>query len=706
MAEYLLELLSEEIPARMQAQAARDLDRLARAGLEDADLSFASLETFCGPRRLTLWVDGLPLRQADRTLERRGPKLGAPAAALEGFLRSTGLQREALLERDGAYWAVTARPGRTTREVLPEIVAEILPAFPWPKSMRSGRSGFRWVRPLRRILSVFDGAPAPLVIEDLSSGVETEGHRFMGAKGPVAALSFSAYEAELRARFVELRRERRLEMIEEGARALCVEAGLALVEDQGLLEEVAGLAEWPTPLLGVMDPAFLELPPEVVRTSMRTHQKYFAVRERQGDALAPRFIVVANISAGTSELIAAGNAKVLAARLSDARFFWREDGRIALEDRLQRLEGVTFHAALGTMRQRVERLEAAAAALAAHLGARQEEARLAARLAKCDLVTGMVGEFPELQGVMGGYYARAEGRRALAGPLAGRGAWSAATDEAAVDAVADAIRDQYRPQGPSDALPEGRLGRVLALADKLDLLIGFFAVGEKPTGSRDPFALRRAALGAVRILLAEPAGVDVDRLLAAVAAADERQSAVRTQAALEVKAFMLERLKGLLKEEGGRHDVLDAVFAAGVADLAGVGARAKALSAFIDGEAGASLLAGYRRAANILRAGARKGGSEPEPPAIASDGGEGPAAETGLETALLGVEDGLRAALARADHARALELLSQLRAPVDLFFEKVLVNDSDPEIRRRRLSLLSRVRDAANGVADFSLISG
>ena len=478
MPQLLLELFSEEIPARMQADAARDLERMARERLKAAGFAPVAVRSFAGPRRLTLVVDDLPAAQAASSDERKGPRVGAPDAAIEGFLRSTGLARDQLVERDGVYLAQIARAGRATADVIAEIVPDIVRQFPWPKSMKWGTGSLRWVRPLQRILCLFDGQIVGFSIDGIEAENFSEGHRFMGSKRPFTVRDFDDYAQKLAADFVVLDPAERKARILEGATEAARARGLELVEDEGLLDEVAGLAEWPVPILGDMDPDFLDLPAEVIRTSMRTHQRFFAVRDPTTGALAPHFIAVANVEAADGgRLIAAGNARVLSARLNDARFFWDEDRKVPLADRLERLKGVTFHAKLGTMYERVERIEALAREIAPLVGADPDQAAQAARLAKADLATGMVGEFPELQGVMGRYYAIEEGLGDLE--------------------IADAIRDHYRPQGPaSDTVPTAPVTVAVALAEKLDTLVGFFAIDEKPTGSRDPFALRRAALGA------------------------------------------------------------------------------------------------------------------------------------------------------------------------------------------------------------------
>jgi glycyl-tRNA synthetase beta chain len=675
MPQFLLELFSEEIPARMQNGAAADLARLAAEGLAEAVLSFDSLRTFAGSRRLTLVVDGLPAVQADRVEERKGPRVSAPEAALAGFLRSAGVDRDALIERDGVWFATISRAGRPTADILASLTETLVLKFPWPKSMTWGSGTLRWVRPLHSLLCVFDGQVVPAVIPGVRVGAFSEGHRVLGTRRPFEARDFDAYRRSLAENFVVLDVQERKRIILDRARALCAGRGLKLIEDPDLLDEVAGMVEWPVPLLGDMDARFLELPPEVIRTSMRTHQRYFAVGPEVGEGLAPHFICVANIeTADGGALVAAGNARVLSARLSDARFFWREDQKVPLELRLESLEGVTFHAQLGTMRQRVERLEILASAIAPVSGADPDRAARAARLAKADLVTGLVGEFPELQGVMGGYYAALQGED---------------------PEVAAAIRDHYRPQGPGDQVPTAPVTVAVALADKLDTLVGFFGIGQAPTGSRDPYALRRAALGVIRIIFETGLRASIGEL---AALADHR----RTGEASAVVAFFADRLKVLLRDQGRRHDLVDAVFALGDDDLVRLAARIDALSAFLATADGANLLAGFRRGANILNAEARKGPlPEGEPVRVAA-----PAEEAALFDALAEARPRLEAALAREAFAEAMIALAGLRAPVDAFFDRVLVNAEDPETRANRLRLLSQVRDLMRKVADFSLVSG
>ncbi|RAK61362.1 glycine--tRNA ligase subunit beta [Phenylobacterium hankyongense] len=669
MPQLLLELFSEEIPARMQAQAARDLERMARERLAAEGLLPEALKTFAGPRRLTLVAEGLPAAQSDRHEERKGPRVGAPDQAIDGFLRSTGLTREQLTERDGVWFAHIHKPGRPTPEIVAEMVDAIVRGFPWPKSMTWGRGTLRWVRPLKRILCVFDREVVPFSIDGIDSGDVGEGHRFMGDAQPFRARDFDEYADGLARHFVVLDPEERKERIMDAARTLTFARNVELVEDEGLLAEVSGLAEWPTPILGDMDPDFLDLPPEVIRTSMRTHQKYFAVRDPQTGFLVPHFVTVANIEAADGgKAIAAGNAKVLSARLSDARFFWDEDRKIRLADRLETLKGVTFHARLGTMYERVERIAALAAELAPYVrddGITRAKAIEAARLCKADLVTGMVGEFPELQGVMGGYYAE---------------------KEELDPEVVDAIRHHYRPQGPNDAVPVQSVAATVALADKLDTLVSFFAIDEKPTGSRDPYALRRAALGVIRIILQSRTRLPLKRF-----------------ASDDLLAFFADRLKVLLREQGERHDLVDAVFALGDDDLVRIVSRVEALSQFLATDDGANLLAGYKRAVNILKAEEKKG---PLPEGDPAEMAGAPPEEAELANWIGHVELEVGKALSKEDFAAAMLELANLRAPVDAFFDKVLVNSDVPAERENRLRLLVKVRDAMGRVADFSQVTG
>jgi glycyl-tRNA synthetase beta chain len=669
MPQLLIELFSEEIPARMQAQAARDLERLAREKLAAEGYLPEALKAFAGPRRLTLVAEGLPLAQADRHEERKGPRVGAPDQAVEGFLRATGLTRDQLTERDGVYFAHIDRPGRPTPEIVAEMVDAIVRGFPWPKSMTWGAGTLRWVRPLHRILCVFNREVVRFQIDGIESGETTQGHRFMGSGQPFKARDFDEYQDGLAKHFVVLDPEERKERIMDAARTLAFARGFELVEDEGLLDEVAGLAEWPTPVLGDMEPAFLDLPPEVIRTSMRVHQRYFAVRDGRTGFLVPHFITVANIQAEDGgKAIAAGNARVLSARLSDAKFFWEEDRKVALTDQLARLVGVTFHAKLGSMADRVARIEALAEEIAPFVrddAQTRTWAKVAAALCKADLVSAMVGEFPELQGVMGGYYAEAQGYD---------------------PEVADAIRHHYKPQGPNDDVPVQAVAATVALADKLDMLVSFFAIGEKPTGSRDPYALRRAALGVIRILLQS-----------------RTRLPLRKFAGDDLLAFFADRLKVLLREQGQRHDLVDAVFALGDDDIVRIVSRVGALDEFLGTEDGRNLLAGYKRAVNILKAEEKKG---PLPTGRPIDMPNAPPEEAGLINMLGHAEIEIGKALEKEDFATAMRELAALRAPVDGFFDKVLVNAEVAAERENRLRILAGVRDAMGRVADFGQVTG
>jgi len=743
MPQLLLELFSEEIPARMQGGAARDLERMAAERLKAAGLTYEALTTFAGPRRLTLVVEGLPKATPDREEEVKGPRANAPEQALEGFLRKTGLTRDQLVERDGVFFAVLSSRGQPTAALIPEMVDQIVRGFPWPKSMRWGSGSLRWVRPLKRIVALFDGHVVPFGIDGIQSGELTEGHRFLGCGRPFAVKDFADYRAKLESDFVLLdAADRRLKIL-EAAQKVCADRGLALVDDDGLLDEVAGLAEWPTPILGDMDPAFLSLPPEVVRLSMKVHQKYFAVRDPAKHGLAPHFVVVANVEATDGgKALAAGNSRVLSARLDDARFFWDEDLKTGFEVWSKKLEGVTFHAKLGTLAERVERIAALARGIAPLVGADPDQAEVAARLAKADLASAMVGEFPELQGVMGGYYARA-----LSSPLPldgeGVGGWGGAASrqdraqeasssdrpspsapadrppasppsqpspvegEGYVDAVADAVRDHYKPQGPADSVPTAPLTVAVALADKLDTLVGFFAIDEKPTGSKDPFALRRAALGVIRLVLENHARIGLSNQAVAPALAGlsgVARAVDKLSIDTEVVAFFADRLKVLLRDQGKRHDLVDAVFALGDDDLVRIVRRVEALDGFLATDDGANLLAGYKRASNILKAEEKKGAV---PTGEVRTGLPGqPEPETALALAAAAAATAVDASLETEDFAAAMTALSRLRAPVDAFFDKVMVNSDVAEERDNRLKLLGQVRSVMGRVADFGMVGG
>jgi glycyl-tRNA synthetase beta chain len=738
MAELLLELFSEEIPARMQAKAEADLLAALTARLKEAGLSWKSAFAVSGPRRLTAVIEGLDLRSADVREEKKGPKVGAPEQAIAGFLRAAGLadisQAEIVSDpkKGDSYVAYLSKPGRDAKDVIAEAVPEIIKGFHWPKSMRWGTGELRWVRPLQGIVCVLDGVVVPFEVGGTASGNVTEGHRVHG-RGPYTVKSWVDYRKQLEGKgHVILSRADRRARILEGIAAVCGKAGLEPVPDEGLLEEVTGLAEWPVVVLGQMEPGFLDLPPEVIKLSMRTHQKYFAVRRPGTEGLAPNFIVVANISASDGGVkIAEGNARVLSARLSDARFFWEKDKATPLEVMGEKLKTIAFKEELGSLGDKVERVAALARELAPKVGADPDLAERAARLAKADLVSEMVGEFPELQGVMGRYYARAAGEDAR---------------------VADAIRDHYKPQGPSDAVPSEPVAVAVALADKLDTLVGFWAIDEKPTGSKDPFALRRAALGVVRIVLenkvrlgflrtiSRPLGrvvsqpyvkkerqkiaefervaselgfsesfKDVSELRLGKAGAQkfvDETFQFAWETATDLLDFFADRLKQVLRDQGERHDLIDAVFALGEDDLVLVVKRVEALGAFLETEDGATLLAGYKRAANILKAEEKKGALPENLSVDAKLIAKGPAAEQALWAALQKSTKALEAPIKAEDFAGAMTVLSGLRAPVDAFFEGVMVNDADAAVRANRLALLVAVRDALHQVADFSRIEG
>ncbi len=692
MSELLIELFSEEIPARLQAHGAENLRRMVTEGLKEAGLKTGRARAFSGPRRLTLVIGDVPERTPDVSEERRGPRVDAPEKAIAGFLRATGLELSQcdIVEdrKKGAYYvARIERPGRPTADVLAELLPEIIRRFPWPKSMRWGSRSLRWVRPLHSIICLLGGKVVHFDIEGVKSGNVTRGHRFM-APGPITVTGFSDYESRLRAAKVMTDAAERQATIREQAEKLAAGAGLELVEDEGLIRETAGLAEWPVVLMGSFDEAFLETPPEVIITTIRSHQKCFALRDAKSGGLANRYIMVANLEAadGGAKIID-GNNRVIAARLADARFFWEQDLKIPLEERIPALDAITFHAKLGSQGERVRRIEELAREIAPFVDAGPQEAAFAARLAKADLTTGMVGEFPELQGLMGRYYAQ---------------------KSCVPTYLARAIEEHYRPQGPSDSVPDQPVSIAVALADKIDLLANFWAADEKPTGSRDPFALRRAALGIIRIILENelriPLGAFLeDRVRLSPAFDAERDDAAAIAA--DLLGFIIERLKVHLRDAGVRHDLIDAVFAlGGQDDLLMVVRRVKALENFLATEDGANLLAGIKRASNILRIEEKKDGGKytGEPNAALLIAGP----EKALARAVRQARANAKKAIAREDFEAAMAALARLRAPVDDFFDKVIVNAEDPTLRENRLRLLSSIREAAHTVADFSRIEG
>ncbi|HEY6982641.1 glycine--tRNA ligase subunit beta [Reyranella sp.] len=683
MAELLLELLSEEIPARMQARAAEDLKRLVGDGLKAVGLEFGEARAFATPRRLALVVEGLPVARADVSEEKRGPRVGAPDAAIQGFLKSAGLasldQAEKRESGKGEFWfAVIRKKGGPTAEALPAVIDAAIKTLPWPKSMKWGSGTMQWVRPLQSVIALFDGkvlagevAPGGQMAP-IRFGDTTRGHRFLG-HGEIKVASFADYTAKLRDAHVVLDPAERRKIILDGARRLCREAQVALKEDEALLDEVAGLVEWPVPLLGTIDAQFMDVPPEVLIVSMKTHQRYFATTKSDG-ALADRFVVVANnVARDGGKTIVDGNERVLRARLSDAKFFWDQDRKVRLEERLPALRDIVFHAKLGTQADRVQRVAALATALADYVpGSDKVPIMMAAELCKADLVTGMVGEFPELQGVMGRYYALAE---------------------KLPPAVAEAIGDHYAPAGPGDRCPSAPVSIAVALADKLDALVSFWSIGEKPTGSRDPYALRRAALGVIRIIVENKLRLPLGKF-------------VKED---DLLAFFADRLKVQMREQGVRHDVVDAVFAVGHEDdLVRLLARVEALQSFLGTDAGRNLLVAHGRAANIVRAeekkekglGAKLAGT-PDPALLEQ------AEEKSVATALAAVEQAVKPALEREDFSGAMQAFAGLRAPIDAFFDKVTVNVLDkPELRLNRLKLLNQIRATMDAVADFSRIEG
>ncbi|ESQ91777.1 glycyl-tRNA synthetase subunit beta [Asticcacaulis sp. AC460] len=682
MPQLLIELFSEEIPARMQLGAARDFERLFGAKLNTSGLSFDSIKAYVAPRRLALVVEGLPAEQAAVSEEVKGPREGAPEQAMAGFLRKVGLTQDQLTVENGVWMARIEKPGRRTIDALPDMLREVILAFPWPKSMRSGVSSFRWVRPLKRILFLFDGQIVPFELEGLTASSLTEGHRFLGSGKALNVGDFASYHKALADNSVILDHAERQAFILKEAMAICEDAGCELIEDQGLLEEVAGLNEFPIPILGDMDPKFLALPPEVIKTSMRTHQKYFAVRDTATGKMASHFIIVANIRATDGGVeIKRGNAKVLSARLSDGVFFWNEDNKPGNFDGwLERLKGTTFHVKLGTMAQRVERITELADYVASHIGADVALAREAGRLAKADLASKMVGEFPELQGVMGGYYADALKLK---------------------PEVADAIREHYKPQGPSDSVPAGKVSAAVALADKIDTLVGFFAIGEKPTGSKDPYALRRSALGILRIIREQGVTLHLGGLVDAwyrsrgeLPVSVQEVDTVRP----EVLDFFADRLKVQLRDEGRRFDVLEA--ALGSDDVVNTIGRIAAVEEVIATPEGEDLLTLHKRAANILAA-SKTDVSHVSPQAY---DGIDPLEKTLLE-ALNTARTTVASHISEENYAGALKSIAALRQNVDSFLDGVLVNAEDESVKANRLAILRGICDLSAPIADLSKIA-
>lgn len=686
MPDLLIELFSEEIPARMQGMARDTLQKLVTDGLVEAGLTYAHAKAFSTPRRLTLAVEGLTAESPTLTEDRKGPATTAPEKALEGFLRSTGLTKDQLDIRDDkkgqAYFAKIVKPGRKATEIVAEVLDKTIRNFPWPKSMRWGTGTLKWVRPLHSILCILtDEAGHEVVsldVDGILAGDTTEGHRFM-APGRFAVQNFEDYAAKLKAAKVVLDSAEREEIIWNGAQTLAFARGLEIVEDRGLLAELGGLVEWPVPLMGDIAPEFLGLPPEVLQTSMKEHQKFFSVRNPKTGRIEG-FVTVANReTADNGATILKGNLKVLSARLSDAKFFWEHDLRVVKTEGLlgmgAGLAHVTFHNKLGSQAERIDRIAALAQHIAPLVGAAPDLAVQAARVVKSDLRSAMVGEFPELQGIMGSYYARAEG---------------------VPDAVADACKGHYSPLGPSDEVPVTPVTVAVALADKIDTLTGFWAVDEKPTGSKDPFALRRAALGVIRLILTNDLRLNLAKVFAAANPATD---------AGDLLSFFHDRLKVYLKEQNIRHDVIDAVLSMpGNDDLSLVVKRAEALSALLGTEDGKDLIQGFKRANNILTQAEAKDGVEYSfgaDPKFAED-----AEEKALFVALDAAEMAIRPAMEAEDFPAAMRAMAAMRAPIDAFFGAVQINAENQVLRRNRLNLLSRIRQICLGVADFSRIDG
>ena len=688
MAEFLLEILSEEIPARMQTRAADDMKRLIKEGLESAGLSYDQLDTYAGPRRLTAVAEGLPAFQPDVRDERKGPNIEAPDKAIQGFLKANGLAlageaeiRE--LPKGKFYFAVVERKGRPAAEVLRDIVENVFSSLPWPKSMRWATNESRWVRPLHNILCIFDGEIVPVSFGGLKAGRETVGHRFM-APEPISVDGFSDYVAKLELAFVLIESSKRKQRIEDGIYDLANVVGLSVPDDPGLLDEVTGLVEWPVPLLGTIDDAFMDVPAEVLTSAMRKHQKYFALATAKGD-FANRFALVANIETPEDgRAVINGNERVLRARLSDAKFFWDQDRQRKLDSRVKKLSERVFQADLGTVLDKVERLDLLAARIAEHVeGAEIQDVRRAARLCKADLSTGMVGEFPDLQGIMGRYYAKGDGES---------------------ESVCDAISEHYSPVGPSDTCPSAPVSVCIALADKIDTLIGFFGIEEKPTGSKDPYALRRATLGVIRLILENGIRLPLNDVFAAAHQAfGARLKVDALNVSDSLLSFMADRLKVHLKEQGVEHDHVSAVFAVGSEDdLVRLVAKVSALQRFLGSDDGANLLTAYKRAANIVRIEEKKDGKS-FTAKDASDSLVAGEAKT-LASELTKVEATVHKAVESEDYSAAMACLSTLRSPVDVFFEKVKVNADDPGEREANLSLLARIGATMDQVSDFSKV--
>ncbi|MCP1831128.1 glycyl-tRNA synthetase beta chain [Bradyrhizobium sp. USDA 4532] len=698
MPDLLLELFSEEIPARMQAKAADDLRRMVTDKLVAEGLVYEGAKAFATPRRLALTVHGIPARQPDLKTERRGPKIGAPDAAVQGFLKATGLTSldEAKVQKDAKgdfYIALIEKPGRTAIDVIAEMLPVIIRTFPWPKSMRwgarSAKSGsLTWVRPLHAITATFgleteEPDIVKFSVDGIEAGQTTYGHRFM-APGAISVRRFEDYEAKLKAAKVILDPQARKDIILEDAKELAFAQGLELVEDQVLVDEVSGLVEWPVVMMGSFEEQYLSIPDEVIRATIRNNQKCFVVRDPKTGKLTNKFVLTANIEAPDGgKTIVAGNERVIRPRLSDAKFFYETDLKTKLEDRLPKFEQIVFHEKLGTQAERIKRIERLAAEIAPLVGADVAKTRRAARLAKADLLTEVVGEFPELQGLMGKYYALAQGEDA---------------------SVAAASEDHWKPQGPTDRVPTDPVSVAVALADKLDTLAGFWAIDEKPTGSKDPFALRRAALGAIRLIVENTLRLPILKTAKSALLGLSLKADAETLPN-DLLAFFADRLKVQLRDQGARHDLVDAVFSlGGQDDLLLVVRRVEALGKFLDSDDGKNLLAGTKRASNILaieeKRDKRTFDGAPDAALYTLD------EEKTLAKAIDQAKSEASAAVAKEDFAGAMSAMAKLRPAVDAFFDKVKVNDDDPKVRENRLKLLNEIRAATRAVADFSRIEG
>lgn len=697
MPDLLLELFSEEIPARMQAKAADDLRRMVTDKLVAEGLVYEGAKAFATPRRLALTVHGIPARQPDLKTERRGPKIGAPDAAVQGFLKATGLKSldEAQIQRDPKgdfYIGLIEKPGRDAIDVLAEILPVIIRTFPWPKSMRWGaRSGkpgsLSWVRPLHAITATFgleteEPDVVKFEVDGIETGQTTYGHRFM-APSAISVRRFEDYEAKLKAAKVILDPQARKDIIFADAKELTFAQGFELVEDQVLLDEVSGLVEWPVVMMGSFEEEYLAIPDEVIRATIRNNQKCFVVKDPTTGKLTNKFVLTANIEAADGgKVIVSGNERVIRPRLSDAKFFYETDLKTKLEDRLPKFEQIVFHEKLGTQAERIKRIERLAAEIAPLVGADVVKATRAAHLAKADLLTEVVGEFPEVQGLMGKYYALAQGEDA---------------------SVAAACEEHYKPQGPTDRVPTDPVSVAVALADKIDTLVGFWAIDEKPTGSKDPYALRRAALGVIRLIVENTLRLSLMKVAASALTGLSVKPADTQKLPSDLLAFFADRLKVQLREQGARHDLVDAVFAlGGQDDLLMIVRRVEALGKFLESDDGKNLLAGTKRAGNILSIEEKKDkrtfDGTPDAALYSLD------EEKALAKAIGEVKAEASAAVAKEDFAAAMSAMAKLRPPVDAFFDKVRVNDDNAKVRENRLKLLNEIRSATRAVADFSKI--